>query len=798
MSTSTALVWKGLIPRYPFWTHASICLETTDASLCPTVCVGTIRGVRTRGTTQKNSKTMKMMFTILERVPIVLWRSVFENTRRLKGLLIRVLHIVSDGLSSEYCIAAYLFSQKICRLRRKSGLLHTALYLKQCAVVLQKFYGEGKYSHELLKPQVSLTRSGLPRLIPAFHRKVIRQGGDRGDRAVKIYLSWFSLGRVVLLAPKVTAKTFDSLLDPSPDLAKTVNFIHGLVPIIRTLLPRYLPGLSTRPVHQGLRWVPTWKSTPTGGILRKHGTKKSPVSLFDTLGTELAVFNAIVSKMENAFKVHPTSMLPLGEVREVYPLPPEDLVTDIKEFLEVLRFGITIQTIWIDDNEKDPSERVSLPVAKVASSMAGAGKRRLFIIGNYVIQRLLRPYGDWLMSVLRTLPGDGTFNQLKPLHNVMGRQFVASYDLKSATDRWPRYFMGTVLCMLFGRETAQMVTEGCLGSLNILVGRPLTKSVGSVTFTVGSPLGFYAAWPLFALTHHILVWCAAEAVYPGKYFKTYGLLGDDLVIGDRRVADAYMRMLSYLDVEISISKSLISNKGAFEFAKKYFIRCGEFDCSPISLRLLLLARSTLGLATIRNAYTPSLRCLLRLAGAGYRVMSRLSPLRFSNRWARLVVFLSYNPAFTDIAFEWWLGGFKRPLDPYLKGELYWWVLSKVKPRQLSLPVETELTPHGYLPQVLDLAEITFLREWVLQWLAYWRWYAEQIAWNQGSLMTLLKPPVVETSWKRRTVDPTIHRYSLVWKLYDRAQRRDIKRIRPLPEKAIKEQLQYPVLWRVRD
>lgn len=740
---------------------------------------------------------MKMMFTILERVPIVLWRSVFENTRRMKGLLIRVLHVVSDGLSSEYCIAAYLLSQQVCRLRRKSGLLHTALYLKQCAVVLQKYYGEDSYSHELLKPQVSLTRTGLPRIIPSFHRKVIREGGPRGDRAVKIYLSWFSLSRVVLLAPRVTAKTFDSLLDPSPDLAKTVNFVLGLVPMIKDVLSRYLPDLSTRPVHQGLRWVPTWKSTPTGGILRKTGSKRPPVSLFDTLGTEMAVFNAMLAKMEHAIDTQPNSMLPLADTFVVYPLPKEDFVTDRLQFLEVLRFGVKIQTIWIEDNEKDPSERVSLPIAKVASSMAGAGKRRLFIIGNYIIQRLLRPYGDWLMSILRTLPGDGTFDQHKPIRNVMGRRFVASYDLKSATDRWPRFFMGTVLCMLFGKEIAQMVSEGCLGSLNILVGRPLTKSVGSVTFTVGSPLGFYAAWPLFALTHHILVWCAAEAVYPGKYFRAYGILGDDLVIGDRRVADAYMQMLSYLDVEISKSKSLISNKGAFEFAKRYFIRCGEYDCSPISLRLLLLARSTLGLATIRNKYSPSLRCLLRLAGAGYRVMSRLSPLRMSGRWARIVVFLSYSPAFTDIAFEWWLGGFNKPLDPYLKGELFWWVVSKVKPRQLSLPVEAELTDHGYQPQVRDLCEITFLREWVLQWLNYLKWYSEQIAWNQGSLVTLLKPPVVETSWKRRTVDPTIHRYSLIWKVYDRAQMSDKDRIRPLPEKAIKEQLQYPVYWRVR-
>lgn len=41
----------------------------------------------------------------------------------------------------------------------------------------------------------------------------------------------------------------------------------------------------------------------------------------------------------------------------------------------------------------------------------GGGKRRLFAIGNYINQRLLRSYHDWLMAVLRRIPCDGTFNQ---------------------------------------------------------------------------------------------------------------------------------------------------------------------------------------------------------------------------------------------------------------------------------------------------------------------------------------------------------------------------------------------------
>ena len=40
-----------------------------------------------------------------------------------------------------------------------------------------------------LSVPISLTRTGLPRIIPPFHRKVIRRRDDRADIVVKLYLS---------------------------------------------------------------------------------------------------------------------------------------------------------------------------------------------------------------------------------------------------------------------------------------------------------------------------------------------------------------------------------------------------------------------------------------------------------------------------------------------------------------------------------------------------------------------------------------------------------------------------------
>lgn len=60
----------------------------------------------------------------------------------------------------------------------------------------------------------------------------------------------------------------------------------------------------------------------------------------------------------------------------------------------------------------------------------------MFAIGNYG-QRLLKPFHDFLMEVLRKIPMGGTFNQVAPLDRLAGFSKGFSYDLKSATDRWP-------------------------------------------------------------------------------------------------------------------------------------------------------------------------------------------------------------------------------------------------------------------------------------------------------------------------------------------------------------------------
>lgn len=80
------------------------------------------------------------------------------------------------------------------------------------------------------------------------------------------------------------------------------------------------------------------------------------------------------------------------------------------------------------------SYRAGYPGRLAYSTDSGAGKRRLFAIGNFGLQRLLSPFHDFLMEVLRKLPTYGTSNLVRPLDCLVGFSKVYSFDLKSAVD----------------------------------------------------------------------------------------------------------------------------------------------------------------------------------------------------------------------------------------------------------------------------------------------------------------------------------------------------------------------------
>lgn len=89
---------------------------------------------------------------------------------------------------------------------------------------------------------------------------------------------------------------------------------------------------------------------------------------------------------------------------------------------------------------------------------------------------------------------------------------------------------------------------------------------------------------MLALTHHVLVQEAARRVGWFRLFKDYAILGDDIVIANELVAKAYLGLCSELGVTINLSKTLESDIGVAEFAKRLMM--GETDVSPIPPKLV--------------------------------------------------------------------------------------------------------------------------------------------------------------------------------------------------------------------
>jgi hypothetical protein len=85
---------------------------------------------------------------------------------------------------------------------------------------------------------------------------------QKADQLVKIYLSFFSLSRVIKLAKRVNASTFKSIIAPA-DLDTVSEVVGQLKGCLPTIMNRYLPRLSKIPLCQGMSWTPTWKSLPT-------------------------------------------------------------------------------------------------------------------------------------------------------------------------------------------------------------------------------------------------------------------------------------------------------------------------------------------------------------------------------------------------------------------------------------------------------------------------------------------------------------------------------------------------------
>ena len=189
--------------------------------------------------------------------------------------------------------------------------------------------------------------------------------------------------------------------------------------------------------------MPTWKAIPSKGL---KGRKDD--GIFSTFECELS-WAAFPETISPKCRDYVSRRFPLWSPLIRYArddvgnsMLSQHSISAFQAFRDFLRGVPEVSRVYPNNH----------PGRLAFSTASVGGKRRIFAIGNYVVQRVLRPLHDFLMKVLRSIPMDGTFNQVRPLDRLAGHSDVYSIDLKSATDRWPLSLQTLLVKHLFGPE----------------------------------------------------------------------------------------------------------------------------------------------------------------------------------------------------------------------------------------------------------------------------------------------------------------------------------------------------------
>lgn len=551
------------------------------------------------------------------------------------------------------------------RLRRQNGLVFLVKTMKAWQVMLMQSLG-GQRLHSLnpLGLRLARTKAGIPRVIPALHRARMRNGDIW---TVRLWQSLFGLYRVLEIPGKLKISTITKPGTMLPDtLAEFSHFVtrhlvhvlkanFGSVPMVRTL-----GGLGP------LGFMKTLKAKPF--LMAKSG----PAARRDSLESIKRQYSPLVTSpgaiLAGAVLWYRSALYPILEgwckmtgniwmLNRIEMWGRTVLLQDVDskgktkdhQIGMLAPHGVGLGDGFIHPSDRhlgNKAEHVALTLGtlgRLGTSDEPAGKVRVFAMVDCFTQWIFDPLHRAIFDLLKSIPTDGTFDQLKPIHRLLRKRPQGpfySYDLSAATDRLPLSLQKALLAPFLTSWGAEM-----WGTL--LVGRPydiLYKGITDpgaehlggdmyrVHYEVGQPMGALSSWAMLAFTHHAIVqWAALRAgvttIGSVKWFSDYALLGDDIVIANHRVAEAYKFLMNTLvGVEIGEHKSLVSinpRRRALEFAKRYFLN-GK-DASMVPFAEYWAAKGNLPASLeLAKKYSMSLASYLTMLGYGYRAKGNVT------------------------------------------------------------------------------------------------------------------------------------------------------------------------------
>lgn len=302
---------------------------------------------------------------------------------------------------------------------------------------------------------------------------------------------------------------------------------------------------------------------------------------FNLFGRKTVPKKVLWSKFHMSTKVNPSGRQSMwGSVAEVKSLPNSLLESigtlggsELLHKMEILRSVKSPNPLFsYFDRDSDAGSTFR----KVTGIQSQEGKTRAVAILDYWSQTALRGLHQFLFRWLRRIPQDCTFDQGSFVHKLPdnGEPFY-SVDLTAATDRFP---IDLIESVLLGRFPTSYVAAW----RDIMVGYPFKLPDGSfINYSTGNPMGAYSSWNSFALSHHFVMFYCCRVIGMDWSEAPYVLLGDDICIRHRLLAETYVGVLRSLGVEVSEKKTHIS-KSFREFAKRVLVDDVELTPFPIA------------------------------------------------------------------------------------------------------------------------------------------------------------------------------------------------------------------------
>jgi len=434
-----------------------------------------------------------------------------KGQKPLINHMLNMVRLVVGKVTPNWVRLVVILLKRTSILHKMQGPAGYVKYLKGTCIIIQQVSSGYKIKDlATIGPRISRTHSGLPRLIPSGWRKRLLVDHE----LLKVILTILNLFRVAVYAtnPKLTTITSVRLVSMafeesiSPLIIKAFHMLLGKKIDTSLKEPKLFMGLSSA----------AFSSARLG---------------------EYSTMPSIVIESMVGFIANPSLFASLTRMYDRFPGSDLNFLFNhtITAIGHMFGFG------YKDDRKSHhirPYNLIEMShMGRIGLKQEAAGKVRVFAMVDPWTQWIMKALHSWIFSVLKRIPMDGTFDQLKPIQAFKGGTPVYSFDLSAATDRLPISFQKKILTFLFGKTFSD-------DWANLLVNRGYSyryyeaptfrkrkgdEIEGVVYYEVGQPMGALSSWGMLALTHHLIV--QISAIRCGKsFFKDYALLGDDIII----------------------------------------------------------------------------------------------------------------------------------------------------------------------------------------------------------------------------------------------------------------------------